>query len=543
MRLMPPAPSRRLPLLVLVALVLGGIVAFQQSPPGPRAAAPRPSMTRPVVTAANDSGVAPIAETTLPAPTVEPGFGAGQLLAFVQPANADVLTAALRPPASVVRYVRINRELIESKASPFWQPRDTGRLELPLPDGGRTTVVIQSSESLGTDRFTSLGRLEGHPDSRVIFAYNEGFLHAHLEDPDLGEYELRAASEDAEQYYKVDPVLLKSCGGGLKPIVDADALAEVARSRAAAANLLPANPDISFTDRPAEAATVGANVRIDLMMLYTQAVLSTMTGSARVAAIQSACDAGVAQLNADLTRSLAQAQVRLVRIAQTTYSGDELTTDAANWQSTLLTRVSGTTDGFMDEIHALRDQSGADLVCLLQQRFDTVSAGIAWTMSVGEFDHATNPLYGFSVVQYNYMTVEHVFAHEVGHNLGCTHNPENSSGQGAFAYSYGYRFTAANGVRYRDIMSYDASPGYTFLPYFSTPLVTPTDRGASIGSVVGNATSADCARSIDQVSFEVSTFRLQQQAPANAGTLYAVSSRAFVGTASEQQLKIGRAHV
>ena len=49
------------------------------------------------------------------------------------------------------------------------------------------------------------------------------------------------------------------------------------------------------------------------MMLYTQAVLSTMTGSARVAAIQSACDAGVAQLNADLTRSLAQAQVRLVR--------------------------------------------------------------------------------------------------------------------------------------------------------------------------------------------------------------------------------------
>ena len=46
-------------------------------------------------------------------------IGAGQLLAFVQPANADVLTAALRPPASVVRYVRINRELIESKASPF----------------------------------------------------------------------------------------------------------------------------------------------------------------------------------------------------------------------------------------------------------------------------------------------------------------------------------------------------------------------------------------------------------------------------------------
>ncbi len=34
-----------------------------------------------------------------------------------------------------------NPALIEGKASPFWQPRDTGRLVLPLPEGGTATGV------------------------------------------------------------------------------------------------------------------------------------------------------------------------------------------------------------------------------------------------------------------------------------------------------------------------------------------------------------------------------------------------------------------
>jgi hypothetical protein len=532
---MPPSRRSRLPLLLLVALVLGGIVALRQFPPGVQTAGPRPTTPSPA---------APTAGVARPGPAAAPGAAAvlpaaDQLFVFVQPANADFLTAALQPPASVVRYVRLNPALIEGKASPFWQPRDTGRLVLPLPDGGTATVVIQESESLGVRRFTSVGQLEGRPESRAIFAYNEGFLHAHLEDPELGTYELRAASAEASQFYKVDPALLKACGGGLKPVIDANAIAEVERRRAASA-AAGAGTGESPADRPAEAATVGANVRIDLMMLYTQAVLPTLSGSARTAAIQSACDAGVAQINDDLSRSLAQTRIRLVRIAQTTYTGDELTSTSANWESTLLTRLTNTADGFMDEIHALRDQSGADLVCLLHQRPDAASVGIAWTLTVGEFDHATNPLYGFSIVEYRYMTTEHVLAHEVGHNLGCTHNREDSAGQGAYPYSYGYRFTAANASRYRDIMSYDAAPGYRFLAYFSTPLVTPTDFGASIGSpvgiVAGQPGESDCARSIDQVGFEVSSFRLQQQAPANTGTLYAVSTRAFVGTAAEQQL-------
>ncbi len=530
------SPARRLQILILGALLLAAAVAYRALPASrvsSTARAPRAVVTAAAVTAAP----APVVVITMETP-----LAADQLLGFVQPANAAELNATLHALATEVRYVRINREFIEGKQSPFWQPRDTGRIELPLPDGGTATVIIQESESLGLRRFTSVGKIEGKPDSRAIFAYNEGFLHAHVEDPDLGEYELRAATAEVEQYYKVDPALLKGCGGAVTPLVDADALAEVARRKAALANQLPASDLSAGNDRPAEAATVGANVQVDLMMLYTSAVLPTLIGAPRTAAIQSAMDAAVALLNSDLQASLAQARVRLVRIAQVTYAGDESNTDAAGWQSTMLSRLRVTNDGFMDEIHALRDQVGADLVCLSQWRFDTVTAGIAYTMTIDEFDHFTNPAFGFAVVQYDYMTVQHIFPHEIGHTLGNTHNREDSAGQGAYPYSYGYRYSATNGIRYRDIMSYDISGAtnattYRILGYFSTPLATPSQSpGKPIGIAAGLAGEADCARSMDQVAFEVSTYRLQQQAPATNGTLYAVSTRAFVGTAAEQQL-------
>ena len=44
------------------------------------------------------------------------------------------------------------------------------------------TVVIDSSEMLGADRWTSHGHLEGRPDARAVFAWNAGFLHASIAD-------------------------------------------------------------------------------------------------------------------------------------------------------------------------------------------------------------------------------------------------------------------------------------------------------------------------------------------------------------------------
>lgn len=530
------SPRRLRSLLTIGALLLAAAVAYRSLPSAQGPALPvsrRPALATP----------APEPLAAVPAPALPTGadipLAADQLLAFVQPANASALTAELRAPATEVRYVRINRELIEGKQSPFWQPRDTGRLELPLPDGGTATIVIQDSESLGARRFTSVGKLEGRPDSRAVFAYNEGFLNAHVEDPELGEYQLRAATGELEQYFKVDPVLVKrNANDEVRLVLDAASIADLAqrkleRDQAAGRDATTADPSPAF-----EAASAGRNVEIHIMMLYTQGVRANLSGATRTAAIQSDFDNAIALLNSDLQASLCLTRVRLVRIAQVTYTGDELNSSVADLETTMLTRLAGTTDGFMDDVHALRDQVGADLVSLIHHRPDTESAGLAYRFPVDELGSVDNSLGGFSVVDFFYLGIEHTFSHEIGHNLGNTHNREDSSGQGAYSYSYGYRYTSASGVKYRDIMSYDSEPAsYGFLPYFSTPLVTPSQTpGRPIGLAAGNTGEADCARSMDQSAFEISAFRLQMQAPATNGTLYAVSTRAFVGPAAEQQL-------
>jgi hypothetical protein len=232
-------------------------------------------------------------------------------------------------------------------------------------------------------------------------------------------------------------------------------------------------------------------------------------------------------------------RIKLVKIAETTYAGDELSSSATGWQDTLLAAVAKTDDGRMDEIHAIRDAAGADLVCLIQNRPDPSTAGIAYVLETPGDN--TNPLWGFSVVGYSSLSANHVFSHELGHCLGCAHARGDAGAKGtkdgAYTYSYGYRFFGRDGVRYHDIMAYD--PGVR-LPYFSNPdVIAPAPVSVPLGVPVGQpGLEAHNALTLDQGAFEVAAFRLQTQTATNTGTLINVATRAFSG-AGEQQLIAG----
>ena len=481
------------------------------------------------------------ASVALNSPAAIPRATAQPLFVYAQPADAAALDRMLPAPARAIHYVRLNAALFTAKDSPFWQPAGAGRVSIPLSDGTTLGVVIDGTNSMGPDRFTSTGTIEGRPQSRVILSYNAGFLHASIQDVELGKFALRAATAELAQFFQIDDALVPPCGmiNPPRPVLDADAIAALARRKVAAAQLESASAADSGLIPPT-AASAGANVTIDLMFLYTQAVLSTLSGTARTAAIQSFFDNATAKINSDFAASLVAARVRLVKIAEVNLPGDELTSSVDSWQKDALMALRSTTDGKMDEIHALRDQSGADLTCLILQRADTTSAGLGYMLATPGQNY--NPLFGFCVVQSAYVSGQETVTHELGHNLGCAHDRENSKnadgtqGTGAYSHSYGYRLVGRNQVTYRTIMAY--APG-TRLAYFSNPNITaPAPISVPVGIASGQSGEAYNALTVDQSAFEAANYRLQTRTATNTGTLINVATRAFSGT-GEQQLIAG----
>lgn len=452
----------------------------------------------------------------------------GELFAYIpRPTDAAVWESKLSAPTSEINYVRIDREVAVGKASPFWKTGGGGRLDMTLPDGSVLPVVMERTEQQGPQQFVSEGRIEGQGFSRAIFAYNDGEMSALVEDLPHGSWQLRGISGGVAQWYKVDPTQVGPCGVDAVPH-DAQKQALIARTALATQVAADGSPTIA---PPVTAAdTLKPEVRI--LMVYTDAVANSMSA----AAIRAQMDLAISILNDDWARSQISATATLAGTAQVAYADDDITTDGTNNQSDALTRLASTNDGTMDSVHALRDQTGADLVCLALHRKDKNSAGIAYILDTP--GAVFNPTLGFSVVDFSVMTVQSVFSHEIGHNLGCAHDRENAKdsngnpSNGAYPYSYGYRFNGADGVQYRTIMSY--SPGQR-ISYFSNPDITaPAPINRPVGIPAGQPGEADNARTIRQDVFEVASYRLSTQNPAGVGTLVNVSTRAYVSTGAQQ---------
>ena len=450
----------------------------------------------------------------------------GRLFTFTTPADAAALDAALPAPAREIRYVSVDCDLVRGKRSPFWHRPGEGRLAVPMPDGDALVIAIDASTMLGPDRFTSSGVVEGVAHSRALFAWNAGFLHASIEIPGRGTFVLRAATREWSQFYHVDPVLVPPCGGVRHPDPAQGGLRDERKipTRAAEGATVRSTPGSAPEAAPVASPDNPQRPEIHVLMLYTEVVLSTLSGAARTAALQSAFDLAIAKVNATFEASLITARVKLAGIAETHYDEDISTGSLV--QDDALTALYLTDDRKMDEIHALRDRVGADTVCLALARRDSVSSGLSFLLN--DPGNLENPRFAFSVVQYSNIAGTNVVPHELGHVLGCAHDREHADAPGTYSYSYGYRFLGADKFQYHDIMSYP--PGIE-LSYFSNPdIVAPGPVNVPLGIPAGVPFESNTALTIEQNAFEVSTFRLQTQSFASAGTLINVATRAVVGT-------------
>ena len=214
--------------------------------------------------------------------------------------------------------------------------------------------------------------------------------------------------------------------------------------------------------------------QLDILMAYTPAARA-YAGSA--SAMRAAIHSHIALANRCYANSDMPIVMRPVGIVETSY------TEASTFNDDL-TRLQSTNDGVMDELHTLRTTRGADLVALIRRNSAAGVAGLAYVNS-GNGDAGFIP-WAFSVTADIWASGNIAFPHEVGHNMGCWHDRDNSSGA-THPYAYGWRFYGNDSVQYITVMAY--YPG-TRIPHFSNPTINY--QGVATG-VASGGTAADNA--------------------------------------------------
>ena len=151
-------------------------------------------------------------------------------------------------------------------------------------------------------------------------------------------------------------------------------------------------------------------------------------------------------------------------------------------------RFAGTSDGYMDEVHELRNRYAADVGLLIVD--DANGCGLAAEVYA-------RPERAFAAIHHGCAANMYSLAHEIGHLIGSRHDPALDESTMPFAFGHGY----VHGTQWRTMMAYkDSCDGCMRLPLWSNPDVTVH------GLPAGDETSNN-ARVIAEQAARVANFR------------------------------------
>lgn len=248
---------------------------------------------------------------------------------------------------------------------------------------------------------------------------------------------------------------------------------------------VPMHPPGDIPMGPLEPSAVGPagtapTSRVRLLVVATADAVAGYPGDLRALA-----ELSIAESNLTYQRSGVDMDLELAGYVVTPYE------ESGNMEQDLR-RLRSPGDGYMDEVHALRDQHAADVVLLLMNR--AFACGLADQIGA-DADGA------FVAVLEQCAAGEYVLAHEIGHLAGARHDIKRDPAAAPFAFGHGYWYQPPRALGWRTVMSYDCPTGCRRIPYWSSPDLLHE------GQATGNRNEADNRRVLELTRAKIAGFR------------------------------------
>lgn len=202
---------------------------------------------------------------------------------------------------------------------------------------------------------------------------------------------------------------------------------------------------------------------IDVLWLYSNGPLARYGSAGIVSKLAGA----VTTANLALNNSQTGFQLRAAAILYVDYTSTSLLDTLTKLQSSA--GIAGSA--------SLRDQYRADVVQMVIES----DSGCGYGAQMVAASPAFAP-YAYSVISSSCIT-QFSHLHEIGHNLGLDHNPENSGDYSTWEYGKGYRRCAtatSTPPTFRTVMSYPCSSAPR-IPYISTANSAVQYQGVAVG--------------------------------------------------------------
>ena len=374
---------------------------------------------------------------------------------FVYSPSIQLEVAADRPEVVTANAIHLRTGLLVAAAQ-----SESGRFEIQLPNGESHELVYKDSYHGLTGSWVWIADIVGSEFGYALFAVKGSSAVGVIDF--IGEM------------YSVEPVRPEE---GVHSLLSIDQMKQGVCGVDESHHVVsPVSSDLSL------GASSGPMVA-DVLVAYLPAVSNNYGGQDGAVAL---AESAVAASNLAYASSEIPVELRLVAAQETLQGGD-------GDQGGMLSRLRSLSDGWYDEITALREQVGADFVALLVNSGSNCGVGYLMSNPSPSFDS-----YAFSVTKASCAVGNRTFAHELGHNMGCAHDRANA-GASAYSFSYGYR---TPGDAYRTVMAY--APGNR-IGYFSNPDVI--FAGFPLGVAAPASNSADNSQSIELTAPVFSEFR------------------------------------